>query len=524
MALGTLVLIWGISLAIAAQDTITCTIWVQSGESIQNTIDQAAEGAVVCLAEGIWEENIKITKSLTLRGMGDEKTTIKGKEAGYPVVWIEPSAEGQTISVQAVITNCTITRPGLAGIRLGDSAQATITGCTISNKGGNGIELFDSAQATITNCTISENMYGILLEDSAQAVVRDNTIENNADSGIFSCSNGEVRGAENRMSGNGVDLRGNLPGELRTPLTKAVETEIIYPDERYSSLQEAIDALLPGGQLILKEGEYEVGVTITKKLHIEPQVEANVTLKGKSGGNTCIFSLVGQAVLRMAELTLMGGAGLQLGAASQATITDCTILHNKYGIELLGSSQATITSSTISKNTEGIELYDSAQVTIIDCTISKNTEGIDLRDFTQATITGCIVSEHEDAGIWLWDSAQATITGCIISENYWGGIWLWDFAQATITGCTISEHGVAGILLSYSAQATIEENKIVNNGGYGVALNQQSCYNTDRVFTGVVIGSSNTIPGPDEPNGNEKDDVCPEELDYLMTEEGGEYP
>ena len=255
MALGALVLIWGISLVIAAQGTITCAIWVQSGESIQNAIDQAAEGAVVCLAEGIWEENIKITKSLTLRGIRDEKTTIKGKEAGYPVVWIEPSAEGQTISVkitglviskaqgctcadvsngicpsglvlfgsvQVVITNCTITRPGLAGIKLGDSAQATIANCTISNKGGNGIELFDSAQATITNCTISENMYGILLKDSAQAAVRDNTIENNTDSGIFSCSNGEVRGAENRMSGNGVDLKGNLPGELRISLTKDV--------------------------------------------------------------------------------------------------------------------------------------------------------------------------------------------------------------------------------------------------------------------------------------------------------------
>jgi hypothetical protein len=67
------------------------------------------------------------------------------------------------------------------------------------------------------------------------------------------------------------------------------------------------------------------------------------------------------------------------------------------------------------------------------------------------------------------------------------------------------------------------ETKITANGGYGVALFQRPCHQIDWTFTGRVSGQLNTIPGPGEPEGNRKGAICPEELVFLMTEEGGEY-
>jgi len=78
-------------------------------------------------------------------------------------------------------------------------------------------------------------------------------------------------------------------------------------------------------------------------------------------------------------------------------------------------------------------------------------------------------------------------------------------------------------VLEGSAQATIEGNTIINNRGYGVALYQRPCYDTDKVFEGHISGKRNTIPGPGEPGGNGEGAVCPSELDFLMTEEGGCY-
>jgi nitrous oxidase accessory protein NosD len=70
-------------LAIAASSQIgpvgvaqaDCTVTVEPGQSIQEAINKAPAGAVICLTAGTWQENVVIEKSLTLRGE-KEKTVI----------------------------------------------------------------------------------------------------------------------------------------------------------------------------------------------------------------------------------------------------------------------------------------------------------------------------------------------------------------------------------------------------------------------------------------------------------------
>jgi hypothetical protein len=50
-----------------------------------------------------------------------------------------------------------------------------------------------------------------------------------------------------------------------------------------------------------------------------------------------------------------------------------------------------------------------------------------------------------------------------------------------------------------------------------VALLQRPCYDTPLVFGGAVRGRVNEILG------NKKGEVCPAELEFLMTEAGGCY-
>ncbi|MDQ3624846.1 MAG: M48 family metalloprotease, partial [Verrucomicrobiota bacterium] len=54
---------------------------VAAGQSIQQAIDSAPEGAVIRLGEGEWKERIIISKSLTLEGAGWEKTRITIEES-----------------------------------------------------------------------------------------------------------------------------------------------------------------------------------------------------------------------------------------------------------------------------------------------------------------------------------------------------------------------------------------------------------------------------------------------------------
>ena len=153
MTVVIVVLVGIVSLSgLLAGETPECTITVQPGESIQAAIDRAPEGAVICLPAGMWEESIKVERSITLRGSGAEETIIDGVRAGYPVVWIVGPKERRTILVQVeglmlreATGLCADRDRGIRayGVLIQGAAQVMITGSTISGNSWDGIWLAD---------------------------------------------------------------------------------------------------------------------------------------------------------------------------------------------------------------------------------------------------------------------------------------------------------------------------------------------------------------------------------------------
>lgn len=611
------------ALSCLGEEGPACPAFVRPGESVQQAIDAAPEGGLICLDVGVWRETIAITKSLTIRGQGLDKTRIGSISIGgegieviiegigalslstyscfyaAPVVRIEDCVisanEGRAIelygSTRATITDCVISANELSAIELYGSARATITDCTISGgEYAEGIALRDHASAVIEGCTIS-GVNGIDLGNDASATVVDNVIEGCEGYGIGSFSEGQVQGSGNLMRKNGVDLVGNLPGDLRNPLVEATEEEILYPDARYPSLQEAIDALLPGGRLVLRGGEYAGGLTIGKKIEIVGAEGEEVTLTGGSY-RAPIISVVGGGKLQVDGLKLTdGGTGVRLSADGRATITHCTISGEEGdGIVIRNSASATIVGCTVQGRLCGVSVGDTAKASVEDsivsenrsagillsdgatadmmaCTVSGNVRdgillegssvatvsggtisengniGVGVRQSAEARIEGCMIRANGLRGIFLTESARATVADCVIHENGFYGLFVCHSAEAVVTGCSIVENAVQGIALyeeahamisgctvqdnDYgvymrgSAEATLEGNTIAGNRVFGVVLcesrDECSCITVPPVvFTGFLSGSGNTI----ERNG--KRDVCPDELDFLTTEAGGE--
>jgi parallel beta-helix repeat protein len=508
-------------LAIAASSQIgpvgvaqaDCTVTVKPGESIQKAIDEAKAGAVVCLTAGTWQENVVIEKSLTLRGE-KEKTVIDGVQSNYPVIWVGTPEQAQVVvqveglkvtgaevwfigsapgvllwgTAQVTIANSTISENEGNGIELRDSTRATISHSTVSGNRLDGVFIWNSAQATISHSIISGNRSnGIQLWNSAQAIISDNLVQNNQGCGILSTSSKEVRGEANKMSDNGNDLCGNLPGSLRLPLREPTEREITWPDERYKSLQEAVDALWPKGRLQLKAGEHQAGVTITKELRVEAEEGGKVTLMAKSE-KAPVLSLVGGArEVKMRGVRISKGeVGLSLCANAQVTIFDSAVSGNQGGIKLRDSAQATISNSTVSGNEgHGIVLEHSARAAISDSIISENWDGIQLWHSAQATISSSTLSENRWHGIELEDSAQVTISGSTVSKNRWDGIQLWRSAQATISGSTVSENGWGGIRLGSSA--IIERSTLQGNG------TDPDCKELSKLCNGLTVGGDAVV-------------------------------
>lgn len=607
-----------------------CAMTVQSGQSIQEAIDAAEGGDIICLAGGEWTGRLVIDKSLSLVGRGAGTTTIQAALISDPIGQVTDQdagpitvrLEGLTISgrgggcaveisgrAAAEVRDCVIFGK-LYGVQVSDSASLTLTSCTVSDSPQRGIALTGSAQASIVDCQIQGNTghalwlsgsaqatllasevsgnrghglwlrdeakvalndslvsdngecgilltgqsevqlarsqvsgnaaHGIMAEDAvrlemtdtnvlsnwhgievtgaaratiasstislsrfdgirvqrsasvavsasvisgnrrgmwitgtSQAELRDCLIEENAGYGLFCSSSSGATGGGNQFRANGLDMGGNLPGALRVPLKEPRESVITWPDPCCTSLQEAVDVLLPGGRLILEPGEYTAALTIQKKLIIEAS-DGQVTLRGKSDA-LAVLSLVDGADLHLSGVTVSGGAEGLLISAGASTL---------------------VVNSTVSLNGDGINLSHSASAELIDSSITGN----------------------EGRGVFVGDTAQATVTASIISDNSEHGIVAADSAQITITGCTIASNGGAGgVVVWGSPQAVIGWNTIAENAGFGVAIFERPTFRTSPwLFRGRISGSSNVL------EGNSWGNVSVPELDFLSTAEGGE--
>ena len=295
-----------------AQDQLSCTVTVQPGESIQRAIEQAAEGAVICLAPGRWEENLVITKSLTLRGTGKEpkEVWIVGTKEGHPVMRIESEREIEVQLENLAVAEakgwkCAVESPqwicpdGLQalgkakvlikdmqvsnnrdGLFVGDSATVSLGHSQVSNT-GIGLAVGDSATVSLSHSQVSDNGIGVGLRGSAQVSLSHSTVSNNWFIGLAAeIGSATVTLQNSIVSGNG---RGLVVGDSTT--VRIEGSEISGNEGHGIFLQDKAVAEIWGNR-ILNNGGY--GIVLYWEGCVDADYKADFKFAGQvmGEGNT----------------------------------------------------------------------------------------------------------------------------------------------------------------------------------------------------------------------------------------------
>ena len=390
-------------------------------DTIQGAVDVAGAGDTIYVYDGLYNEQVVISASITLSGQSESNVTIDGGGSGDCV---------QISSSDVVINGFTIINASRYGIRA-DYSDIAIENVTITANGGHGIYFVHGKSFTIRNSTIDGNAGGIIYYDAASgdAIVEDNTVTNNVGSGVhISLAEGKSATVKNNKIDN------NAGGSS---------------DGIYVNIAGSGGAMNIENNPVTKSGQ------------------RGIRLGGVRAGSTVANFTVHDS----------GSHGLRADY-SDIVIENVTITANGgHGIYFVHGKSFTIRNSTIDGNAGGI-VYDGNRATgdaVVEDNIITNNIGsglrIDLTEGKSATVRNNKIDNNAGSssdGIYVYIAGTggvATIKNNLVEDSGRYGIYLTGATNSVVAGNDIMRNSY-GMYLHSSSNNSIFHNDFINNANY----------------------------------------------------------
>jgi len=447
------------------------TIYVPDNYAkIQWAVDNASVGDTIVVRDGVYVENIKVDKKLTITSEnGPENCIVRAADSSNHVFKV--TADYVNISGFTVVGAFGYYYP--AGIYLNadycniSNNVCSNNGCGISLHGSNniilknkcrdnneyGIEIGGNSNLISKNILIN-NSYGIGFAGytySMENVIADNVVMEN-DWGIF-VSEGWATSAT--LISNNI-IRGNL--------VKNNEFGLILAFGISGGDEGSTNNTLKNNEI--SNNKYNFGVSGWCLENFLQNIDSSNTVNGRP-----IYYLINERDIIIDDAYNLGYIGLI--NSSNITIEDLTMSNNKEGILIANSYNITLKNLIIRNNWVGILFFSVNDSKIRDCVISHNEkEGVLIKYSNYNAVEDNKLSNNS-CGILLDDSNYNEITKNNCSNNGEGVSLLGSNNNRITNNDCLNNRGDYylgdGIYLEYSSNNIIINN-VCSNNGYGIYL------------------------------------------------------
>jgi hypothetical protein len=189
---------------------------VQTIQELQAEIDRAKDGAVIHLGPVRIRGNLIITKALTLRGSGAERTVLDGRGKGAV---ISVDAEDREVRIEEMSITGGKSANG-AAISIDNGARVFVVGCLIerntARSGRGGAIAVERGTLCLCECTLVQNAAfmggGVFVGGDAKAEITASIIAENAavrGGGVAVADGAELDVFTSRFEANVAELEGH---------------------------------------------------------------------------------------------------------------------------------------------------------------------------------------------------------------------------------------------------------------------------------------------------------------------------
>ena len=406
--------------------------------SIDDAIQEAADGDTIRVYEGEYYESIIVDKSLSIVGNGSATTIIDGL------------GNGSVVGVGAHGVN-------ISGFHIRNSRDAWPYG-GITNR-----DIGHCSNLTLMNNRISNTHYGIYISGADHALLKNNTCDGNT---IFGISLHQVSSSmveDNTCVNNEFGIRLWLSSGNKISNNSCWQNDIgiDLDNSRNKTLSEntCVDNLDDG---------IKIGTNEEMPNYSDNNVVAN---------NTCTNNYIGISVM---------GSKRNVFYQNECNEND------RSGIEMEYCESTEIVNNTCEDNgNSGIRLFQSGTIQIAGNQCNGNFFGINLMTMEESTITANTCVDNKNEGLRIEYSETIMIRNNTCRENRGSGMLITESNWLEIAGNTNAMNRGDGLEINYGNQILIVDNILADNIEDGIHLvscdyvtirNNSISYNDDGIY------------------------------------------
>ncbi|MEU6028853.1 right-handed parallel beta-helix repeat-containing protein [Streptomyces tauricus] len=369
--------------------------------TIAQALAEAAEGALITVAPGRYEESLAVVRAVTLAAEDGAGTVQVHASAGSTVV-----VDAEAVQFSGLVLSGADRDAPVLDLRRGQSA---LEGCRIEGEAWTAVLVWHEGTLAARGCrVINPHGAGVVVTSRGGNVLADTEITEAGSSAVVVAEHGrlDVRDCRlDRPRGNGVCVNGNA--------SATVETTLIT-----GSGKPAVAVEQEAGATLLR-------LTVTGSAALD----AYLTGRGATTLTGCTFSgSAGQSVhiadgaaphLRGCVVDGAARSGVQVTGGARPRLEDCEIAGTPVGLHVTGAGTAvTATGLTVrDAATVAVQAADSGTAELERLTVT-GTAGIGVRgqDGARLTLRDAEIAGGGGHGLGLTGSASAFVAGSVLRE------------------------------------------------------------------------------------------------------------
>ncbi|MEV4615659.1 right-handed parallel beta-helix repeat-containing protein [Kitasatospora sp. NPDC049258] len=468
-----------------------------SYRTIGEALEAARSGAVISVRPGRYEENLVITKMVTITAE-DVRGTVRITPRRGCVVQVVAEAvqltglvlagqdeEMPAIDVprgQAALQDCEVVGNSWTAVLTRQQGSLAMRGCRVVNSAGAGIVETSTGTSVIEDCVIEHlGTSAVVIGESADPVFRNCVMRDARGNGV--CANGEARGTIEDCEISATD-------KPAIALEEHSSTRVLRTAVRDTT----VGVYISSASRVLLE---DCSVTGTKGHGIALAGGTDPLLRrcrtARTRGHGIHVTARSRGTFEECEVTGAEGIGIWIGDSSSPVLTRAAVRDcGEVGVELTGESAAELDRLEVRDIAgTGVRISEGANPLLRRVTVN-GTRG----DGVEAVRDGRGRVEHSEIlsagriGILISDGADTFVGNTVVRDCAGSGFLVGRAGSATLRDCEAVDPGEDGLAVEDGGELSCTRGRVRGSRRHGVRIGAGA-----RATLGQVEAVDNTADG-----------------------------